>query len=179
MISMTKLYDYLNWAFTLVVILIVTIFLSTVFSYYAIKDTVDNNTQFIQNSLDDARQNIREDLQSVISTLSTHDVQLDVIQWRVDWIATNIDSLTWSITIEKNVISVNLIHYFAEVEICSEDYPSYKVKIDFYWINPRIEDGKLMVLSEHFTAGYHEYLPIFDKNIGYDAYICSLKLLNK
>jgi len=176
MISMTKLYDYLDWAFALVVILILTIFASTVFSYYAIKNTVIDASQFVQTSLDDARQNIREDLQIIDSKLNVQTEQLDVIQDAMVYLTDNIKSTHSWVT---NVINIQLVHYFAEVEICSEDYPSYKVKVDFYWINPRIEDGKLMVLNEHFTADYHEYLPIFDKNIGYDAHICSLKLLNK
>ena len=176
MISMTKLYDYLNWAFVFVIVLSIVTLVSNVVIYFKLNDTVVDTSQFIQNSVDDARQNIRDDLKIIRSKLETHDVQLDVIQWRADWIADNIQSSYSWVT---NVTNVQLVHYFAEVEICSEDYPSYKVKVDFYWINPRIEDGKLMVLSEHFTADYNEYLPIFDKNIGYDAHICSLKLLNK
>lgn len=179
MISVTKLYDYLNWMFAFVVLLCIATFISTVIIYFKLSNTVVDTSQFVQNSIDDARQNIREDLKKISSELDTQAEELSVIRWRTDWIATNIDSLTWSITIEKNISPVNLIHYFAEVEICSEDYPSYKVKIDFYWINPRIEDGKLMVLSDRFTADYHEYFPIFDKNIGYDANLCGLKLLNK
>ena len=62
MLSVTKLYDYLNWAFALVAILIITTLLSTVLSYYAIEDTVVDTSQFVQNSVDNARQNIREDL---------------------------------------------------------------------------------------------------------------------
>jgi len=173
---MTKLYDYLNWAFALVAILIITTLLSTVLSYYAIEDTVVDTSQFVQNSVDNARQNIREDLQIIDSKLNVQTEQLDVIQDAMVYLTDNIKSTHSWVT---NVINIQLVHYFAEVEICSEDYPSYKVKVDFYWINPRIEDGKLMVLNEHFTADYHEYLPIFDKNIGYDAHICSLKLLNK
>lgn len=176
MISMTKLYDYLNWAFALVAILIITTLLSTVFSYYAIKDTVIDASQFVQNSVDNARQNIREDLQTIDSKLNVQTEQLEVIQDAMVYLTDNIKS-SWSMI--DNDIKIQLVHYFAEVEICSEDYPSYKVNIDFYWINPRIEDGKLMVLSDRFATDYHEYFPIFDKNIGYDANICSLKLLNK
>lgn len=176
MISVTKLYNYLYVAFTFVVTIILS---ALAWIYFTLYSDILDTSQFVQNSVDAARQNIREDLQIITSKLNAQAEELSVIRWRTDWIATNIDSLTWSVTIERNVTPVNLIHYFAEVEICSEDYPSYKVKIDFYWINPRIEDGKLMVLSDRFTSDYHEYFPIFDKNIGYDANLCGLKLLNK
>lgn len=153
--------------FAFVVVLCIAVFISNI---------VIDTSQFVQNSVDDARQNIRDNLKKISSELDTQTEELNIIRWRTDWITDNIQpSHSWV----TNVTNVQLVHYFAEVEICSEDYPSYKVKVDFYWINPRIEDGKLMVLSEHFTADYNEYLPIFDKNIGYDAHICSLKLLNK
>lgn len=176
MISVTKLYNYLYVAFTFVVTIILS---ALAWIYFTLYSDILDTSQFVQNSVDAARQNIREDLQIITSKLNAQAEELSVIRWRTDWIATNIDSLTWSTSVTRNVTQVSLVHYFAEVEICSEDYPSYKVKIDFYWINPRIEDGKLMVLSEHFTADYHEYFPIFDKNIGYDANLCGLKLLNK
>lgn len=178
MISMTKLYDYLNTSFFLIATLVLLTSTAIVLVDHFETKKVLRSNQELSLKIVSLEQSMYQDLnhygKQVLKSVDT----INEIQYRVDQMYIS-DSLTWSITIEKNISPVNLIHYFAEVEICSEDYPSYKVKIDFYWINPRIEDGKLMVLSEHFTADYHEYFPIFDKNIGYDANLCGLKLLNK
>ncbi len=178
MISMTKLYDYLNWAFALVVLLIITTFASTVLSYYAIKDTVIDTSQFIQNSIDYTRQDIRNDLKIITSKLNANAEAVGIIQEWMVYVTDNIKS-SWS-TIH-NDINIQLVHYIAEVEICSIKFPTQKVKVDFYWINPRIESNRLLILDERYFSDYEAanvYLPIYDKNTDYDANLCSIKILS-
>ncbi len=178
MISVTKLYDYLDWAFNLIVILIITIFISIVFSYYAIKDTIDDNTQFVQTSLDDARQNIREDLQIITSKLNANAEAVGIIQ---DWMVYLTDNIKSSWSTIHNDINIQLVHYIAEVEICSIKFPTQKVKIDFYWINPRINNNRLLIMDEAYLAwayDYDVYFPILDKNTDLDADLCSIKILS-
>ena len=175
---MTKLYDYLNWAFAFVIVLSVAIFISNIVIYFKLSDTVIDNTQFIQSSLDDTKQIIREDLEKISVQLKDYDVQLDVIQWRTDWIADNLQpSHSWV----TNVSNIQLVHYIAEVEICSDKYSSYKVKVDFYGINPRIESNRLLIIDERLFAqdyGYNVYFPILDKNTDYDANLCSIRIIS-
>jgi len=47
---------------------------------------------------------------------------------------------------------IQLVHYFAEVEVCTGGYSSYKVKVDFYGINPRIENNRLLIMDEAYLA---------------------------
>jgi len=175
---MTKLYDYLNWAFAFVIVLSVAIFISNIVIYFKLSDTVIDNTQFIQSSLDDTKQIIREDLEKISVQLKDYDVQLDVIQWRTDWIADNLQpSHSWV----TNVSNIQLVHYIAEVEICSDKYSSYKVKVDFYGINPRIESNRLLIIDERLFASYdayNVYFPILDKNTDYDANLCSIRIIS-
>jgi hypothetical protein len=175
---MTKLYDYLNWALALVVILIIATFATTVLSYYTLENTVVDTSQFVQNSVDSSRQNIREDLQVVTNKFNTYDVQLDTIQWRVNWIADNIKP---SYSSGSLTVNLQLVHYIAEVEVCPYKHSSYKVKVDFYWINPRIESNRLLILDERLFSNYEAYnvyLPIYDKNTDSDADLCSIKIIS-
>lgn len=155
MISMTKLHDYLNWAFAFIIALSIVTLVSNVVIYFKLNDTVVNTSQFVQNSIDDARQNIREDIQTI-----------------------NIKS-TWSVT--TNDINIQLIHYIAEAEVCTWWYSSYKVKVDFYGINPRIENNRLLIIDKRMFSSYdayNVYLPISDKNTDLDADLCSIKILS-
>lgn len=178
MISVTKLYDYLNWAFVLVVILIIITFASTVLSYFAINNIVVTKIEYVQTSIDDTKQIIREDIQTIDSKLNVQAEQLGVIQDAMVYLTDNIKS-SWS-TIH-NDINIQLVHYIAEVEICSIKFPTQKVKVDFYWINPRIESNRLLILDERLFANYEAYnvyLPVLDKNTDYDADLCSIKILS-
>lgn len=178
MISMTKLYDYLNWAFAFVIVLSIVTLVSNVVIYFKLNDTVVDTSQFVQNSVDDARQNIRDDLQGIKSKFWTFDTQLTVLQWRTDWIADNIKpSHSWV----TNVSNIQLVHYIAEVEICSDKHSSYKVKVDFYGINPRIESNRLLIIDERMFSSYdayNVYLPISDKNTDLDADLCSIRVIS-
>jgi hypothetical protein len=181
---MTKLYAYLNemqsdiWSslgaivFLQVITLWIVVFLSfNIFDW-----------QELHTAIDTARINIREDIvnldKKIDSKFGEYYDQLDVIQWRTDWIADNIKpSHSWV----TNVSNIQLVHYIAEVEICSDKHSSYKVKVDFYWINPRIESNRLLILDERLFSSYEAYdvyLPIYDKNTDYDANLCSIKILS-
>jgi len=184
MISMTKLYEYLDkWQDDLGtvlgwLILVQLIILGLV--GWVLFHPFD--WQELHTAIDTARINIREDIvnldKKIDSRFSTYDVQLDVIQWRTDWIADNIKpSHSWV----TNISNIQLIHYIAEVEICSDKHSSYKVKVDFYGINPRIESNRLLILDERYFSDYEAanvYLPIYDKNTDYDANLCSIKILS-
>lgn len=175
---MTKLYDYLNWAFAFVIAVCIATFISTIVVYFKLSNTVVDTSQFVQNSVDDARQNIREDLQIITSKLNANAEAVGIIQEWMVYLTDNIKS-SWS-TIH-NDINIQLVHYIAEVEICSIKFPTQKVKVDFYWINPRIESNRLLILDERLFANYEAYnvyLPVLDKNTDYDADLCSIKILS-
>lgn len=178
MISMTKLYDYLNFFLGWIVVILMSSFVWMWVMYLNLKETTIDTSQFVQNSVDSSRQNIREDLQVVTNKFNTYDVQLDTLQWRVNWIADNIKP-----TYSSGSLTVNLqlVHYIAEVEVCPYKHSSYKVKVDFYWINPRIESNRLLILDERLFSNYEAYnvyLPVYDKNTDSDADLCSIKIIS-
>ena len=175
MISVTKLYAYLNLAFITVTVILGV---SVASSYFVLNNTVVDTSQFVQNSVDSSRQNIREDLQIITSKLNANAEAVGIIQEWMVYLTDNINS-SWS-TIH-NDINIQLVHYIAEVEICSIKFPTQKVKVDFYWINPRIESNRLLILDERLFANYEAYnvyLPVLDKNTDYDADLCSIKILS-
>ena len=141
--------------------------------------------QELHTAIDTARINIREDVEHLNNLsawysnqiTSLHD-KVDNLQWRTNWIADNIKpSHSWV----TNISNIQLVHYIAEVEICSDKHPSYKVKVDFYWINPRIESSRLLILDERLFSNYEAYnvyLPVYDKNTDYDANLCSIKIIS-
>lgn len=182
--SVTKLYERFDkmesdmWSSLAVLAFIqVIIFWIVIFLAFNIFDG-----QELHTAIDTARINIREDMVNLDQKLNTKfwtlDAQLTSLQWRTDWIADNIKpSHSWV----TNVSTIQLVHYIAEVEICSDKHSSYKVKVDFYWINPRIENNRLLILDERLFANYEAYnvyLPVLDKNTDYDADLCSIKILS-
>lgn len=127
MVSMTKLYDYLNWAFAFVIFLCLSILASSTILYFKLTDTIIDRSQFVTN------------------------------------------------------VQLQLVHYVVDVEICSSEYPSYQTRVDFYGINPRIENLWLLIIDERYFASYkgrHVYLPILDENTGLDAIICWLEIVS-
>lgn len=175
---MTKLYDYLNWAFAFVLVLSMVTLVSNVIIYFKLNDTVIDTSQFVQNSIDDARQNIHEDLQIITSKINANVESVGIIQ---EWMVYFTDNIKSSWSTIHNDINIQLVHYIAEVEICSIKFPTQKVKVDFYWINPRIESNRLLILDERLFANYEAYnvyLPVLDKNTDYDADLCSIKILS-
>ncbi len=80
MISVTKLYDYLTGMFAATFALIIIVFASNIVIYFMIDNTVVDTSQFVQNSVDDARQNIREDLQIITSKLNANAEAVGIIQ---------------------------------------------------------------------------------------------------
>lgn len=184
MISMTKLYEYLDKMHDdlgtalggLIFVQLVILGLVGWILFHPF------DWQELHTAIDTARINIREDIvnldQKINSKFWTFDAQLTLLQWRTDWIADNLQpSHSWV----TNVSNIQLVHYIAEVEICSDKYSSYKVKVDFYGINPRIESNRLLIIDEVLFAqdyGYNVYFPILDKNTDYDADLCSLRIIS-
>lgn len=165
MVSMTKLYDYLNWAFAFVIFLCLSILASSTILYFKLTDTIVDTSQFVQNSVDSSRQNIREDIVWLKSKIWSLDAQLTATQY--SWTITN--------------VQLQLVHYVVDVEICSSEYPSYQTRVDFYGINPRIENLWLLIIDKRYFASYegsNVYLPILDENTGLDATICWLEIVS-
>ena len=178
MISVTKLYSFMTTWFIWTMILLGLLSLIQLLFVRIDTDMLLDANQEVHTAIDTARINIREDLQSVNSILNNQDQQLDFIQEQVNWISDNIKS-TWSVT--NNDMNIQLVHYVAEVDICSIKFPTQKVKVDFYWINPRIESNRLLIIDERYFSNYEAYnvyLPILDKNTDYDADLCSIKILS-
>lgn len=183
-ISMTKLYQRLDsmeseasdWIVLTIVFQVITLGLV----WWILFHPFDG--QELHNAIDNSRINIQDNIDALSTKVDSKfwslDAQLTVLQWRTDWIAENISSSHSWVT---NVSNIQLVHYFAEVEICSHKYSSYKVKVDFYGINPRIESNRLLILDERLFAdyeAYNVYLPILDKNTDYNANLCSIKILS-
>lgn len=183
-ISMTKLYQRLDsmesetsdWIVLIIAIQVVILGLVWWILFHPFDE------QELHNAIDNSRINIQDNIDTLSKKIDskfwTLDAQLTVLQWRTDWTADNISSAHSWVT---NVSNIQLVHYFAEVEICSDKYSSYKVKVDFYGINPRIESNRLLILDERYFSDYEAanvYLPIYDKNTDYDANLCSIRIIS-
>lgn len=182
-ISMTKLYERLDTMesdlsgvigfvslFQIITLVLVGWILFHPFDWQELHSAIDNSRINIQDNIDNLSK-------KVDSKFWTIDIQLDTLQWRANWIADNIPSHSWV----TNVSNIQLVHYLAEVEVCTGGYSSYKVKVDFYGINPRIENNRLLIIDERMFSSYEAYnvyLPILDKNTDLDADLCSIRIIS-
>lgn len=157
MISMTKLYDYLDNKFTWV-FLVMTLFLtiSFVIVYMYAIDMNDKYDNFINKYWKD---------------IDTIQMQSDRIE-KAQAINDN--------TITNNNTQIGLVHYFAELTLCPKWKVSYPVTVEFWWINPIISNGSLQVISIMADTQTDMYLPITGKydTDSYDAHICEMKILS-
>lgn len=173
MLSATKLYRQLNTSFVLIALLVLIVSIIWLVCMARVNESVIRTSQFVQNSVDDARQNIREDLQKITSKLKSQNAELLTIE--------NLSMSRSEIADTHTIVNVSLVRYVAELEICSEKYRSYIVKVDFYGINPRIESNRLLVIDERFFWDYEArniYLPILDSKMNMDANICWMKIIS-
>lgn len=177
MISMTKLYSYLNLFLWAIVGLLMVTILGLMFMFLELRDTVIDTSQFVQNSVDSSRQNVREDIQKIQSLVNSQEETIEIIRQNTVSIIENVPTNSWV----TNLSNLQLVHYIAEVEVCTALHSSYKVKVDFYWINPRIESNRLLILDERLFANYEAYnvyFPILDKNTDSDADLCSIRIIS-
>jgi len=66
--------------------------------------------------------------------------------------------------------AITPIHYWATLKICSYDNKDYKMNVDFYGLNPRVEAG--MLLTGIRNSMDELYLPIEYKN--YEDEVCGM-----
>ena len=175
-VSMKKLYNYLNWLSAFIIVFFVLIFISNMVIYSKIRDLTIDNTQFIQNSIDNARQNLDEDLLSFDTRLRTQEILIDNVSSRLNYIADQVDNITWT----SSTLLFQLVHYVADVKLCSIAMDrSYTVRVDFYWINPRVEFNRLLIIESKLTSlDENVYLPIMDKYDWLEADVCWINIIS-
>lgn len=178
MISVTKLYSFLNNWFIAILIVTwcITVLQISLLRFHS--NEILNANQELHTAIDTARINIRDDLNKISSRLDSQAEEIEIIRWRTDWIANNISESNSGTTVNTRL---QLIHYIAEVEVCTGWHSSYKVKVDFYWINPRIDFNRLLIIDERYLAwayDYNVYFPILDKNTDLAADLCSIKIIS-